>query len=158
MKRGKRLNVRSIMKNNPNKTTSETYRQYKIHRSQMSKIDLQILSKQIKQSVNRSTSISGHTEEKGFDCFNIDVFRKIILKRGLEDRIVEYSEKPTTNGVKKLVDKRVLIRDSYTNQKDICFVYSLTKNIIVTAYWNDSKDNHDTLNWGRYKSNLYISV
>lgn len=59
-------------------------------------------------------------------------------------------------------DKRLLFRSkkskSIEGQKyNLCLVYSIDNNKIVTAYYNKAGDNHKTLNHGHYWNNYPIS-
>lgn len=47
---------------------------------------------------------------------------------------------------------RTLVRDS----KGTCVVLDLTGGVIVTVYYNDPEDKHDTLNWNLYRWDVDI--
>ena len=63
------------------------------------------------------------------------------------------------------VDKRVVLRsrDIYNVmvgediiECNLCFVISILKGEVITAYYNNINDSHDTINWNRYNKDLKI--
>lgn len=67
-------------------------------------------------------------------------------------------------------DVRILVRSPKQNavmmhekggstrivKANMCFVYSLTYHRIVTVYWNEASDNHETLNPHRYVTESFL--
>lgn len=75
--------------------------------------------------------------------------------------IIEYN---STNNYGK-IDKRVLIRskksyfvdiDNTLTECNLCFVISIITGQIITAYYNEVNDNHNTIDWLRYDKSLKI--
>ena len=78
---------------------------------------------------------------------------KILNKNNIKDLIIEYNR--TLTDKNKTWDERIVIRDneiSKTNkgEQNLCIVLSLSKNEVITAYYNPLYDNHATINMDRY--------
>ena len=136
-----------------------TYNQKKKHYTQFSEEEFNYLENKIKNIT--TVYPSWHLVEKE----DILVKRKDILKvlkdSNIKELIIEYN----VTGNKPKKDKRVLLRsrDEYlvesnegTVKCNLCFVISILKNEIITAYYNNINDNHSSINWERYDKNLKI--
>lgn len=67
--------------------------------------------------------------------------------------IIEYNR--TLTDKNKNWDERIVIRDNKISKTDkgkqnLCIVLSLSKNEVITAYYNPLDDNHATINMDRY--------
>lgn len=136
--------------------------QRKKHYSQMTQEELLYLGEKIQLVDINNTTISNHLINKKSVSFNIKNILKTIKRLDITSLIIEYNEKNS--------DERVLIRDDksynvkFTDRKgrffkakaNLCFVLSLTNNRIITCFWNKKNDNHSTIDWNRYDSNLEI--
>lgn len=133
---------------------SITKGQIKKHYTQCTNDEITYLANRVKSIKN--IRLSKHAKEKDI-TININDIKRIIKSKDLKKCIIEYNE---TNG-----DKRVLIRskeqyptnvNNSTIYCNLCFVLSLIKKEIVTAYFNSAKDHHDNINFKRYNANLKI--
>lgn len=133
---------------------SKTKGQVKKHYTQCTKTELQYLEIILKSL--GCIKLSTHAKKKNI-TINIDDIKKALKDINLKDNIIEYNE---TNG-----DKRVLVRskevyptnvEGVTIYCNLCFVISLLKKEVVTAYYNSTKDNHDNIDLRRYNKNLKI--
>lgn len=153
--RYKPLNYSKLLKNKKRR------RQYKVHREQMAKYDIQNLADLIRSMNLDSLKVSQHVKNKNEKSFTLQLFKEVLYSNlaDMENKIIEYNEIPISTKCGRVYDKRVLIRDSKDfDGNNLCIVLSLTQNQIVTAYWIDKNDNHDGLNWARYNPTYYISA
>lgn len=132
----------------------KTKGQVKKHYTQCTKTELAYLEILLKSL--GSLKLSSHAKKKDI-TINMDDIKKALKDNNLKNTIIEYNE---TNG-----DKRVLIRSkeryltNVNNQLvycNLCFVVSLIKKEVITAYYNSTKDNHDNVDLRRYNKNLQI--
>lgn len=148
---------------------SKTEGQIKKHAMQMDDIEKQIITNRICKLVTQPLCLDKHLHYRKYIRFKKQDFIRILLKPNVKDLIVEY------NCVNQddYQDYRVLIRDNeeipvyIKNVKtkkaawklcNLCFVYSLKTNRVITAYWNLASDNHQNINWNRYDANLQVIV
>ena len=114
--------------------------------------------------------LSNHVRDKVEVSFSLRHIQELLESNNLENLIIEVNVNfPNVNfpNVNDSVpdDIRILVRDSeavyttMTNKRtgqvsqipcNMCFVYSLTANRLVTVYWNPANDNHDSIDWNRY--------
>lgn len=148
---------------------SKTKMQEKKHVNQMSFMEQNVILGEIELSILKFSSIkfSRHVEEK-VSRGDVDFSKSRLintLKKG-EFNIIEFNKTVSNRGV----DKRVLLRSSFsekvsyfdkkgntfTSASNLCFVYSLVKGEVVTAYWNKVTDKHDSLDLRRYSDSLDV--
>lgn len=136
-----------------------TYKQEKKHYTQLSKEELIYLKKKI-YSI-RNIKPSWHLVEKNDILIRKSDILKVLRDSEIKDLIIEYNVTPNFHGV----DKRVVLRsrEEYTVdtgdnvvQCNLCFVISILKGEIITAYYNNINDNHETINWARYNKDLKV--
>lgn len=136
-----------------------TFNQKKKHYTQLSEDELNYLENKLKgiKDIRPSWHL---VEKKDILVKRLDIFN-VIKDSNLKELIIEYNVTPNRDGD----DKRVLLRsrDVYNvnigdnNLKcNLCFVISILKGEIITAYYNSAEDNHDTINWGRYDKDLKV--
>lgn len=150
------INYSRLLKNN-----QRCRKQYKVHRAQMSKYDIQNLVQILKNIDLNSMRTSYHVIKKNDDRLTIELFRDTFARNmdSMEDKIIEYNEIPYFTKYGMIFDKRVLIRDDKDyDGYNLCLVLSINRNQIVTAYWTHKDDNHANLDWSRYSNTYYISV
>ena len=142
-----------------------TFNQRKKHFSQMSEEEKEYLVKKILEIDYSKIRLSSHLLSKGTNCSKKQIIN-ILEKKNLKDLIIEYNE---TFKYGEL-EERVLIRNNDISKiqfqknndaafwefANLCFVIRLNDGKIITAYWNISKDNHDSIDWKRYDSSLII--
>lgn len=122
--------------------------QLKWHISQISEKNLKILISAFDKLDKAKTSIDRHLLQKqSISVDKNDIFR--LLNKDITNLIVEYNQ--TYLPREKIWDKRLVLRDSEsveTNKgwQNLCVVFSLTNNKIITAYYNPPNDKHDTRN------------
>lgn len=142
-----------------------TKNQTKKHITQMTAKEKDEILKRIHSLPLSYLRYSQHALSKVNTNFGDGIIRECLQRRNIIDYILEFNVNKDEDGTVK--DCRVLIRDNRKYQVEItdyvtgntkvkdahlCFVYSLTFNKIITAYWNEADDNHDTINWYRYKN------
>ena len=136
-----------------------TYRQEKKHFTQFSQEELTYLEGEIRKL--KKVIPSWHLVEKRDILVKKSDILKVIKDSDIKSLIIEYNETLKSTGI----DKRVVLRsrESYsvcigdnTIECNLCFVLSILKGEIITAYYNDINDNHDSINWFRYNKDLKI--
>ena len=139
-----------------------TQGQRKKHVSQMSDYELRRLCRRIKgiKRLNASWHLSQKMKKKEIS-FTYEMIYDV-LKNIHKSHIIEYN----LSMFNEQEESRVLLRThkSYPVQIDgkgqvycnLCFVIALNTGRIVTAYWNDAKDNHKSINLNRYDEKLEI--
>lgn len=147
---------------------SVTDNQVKIHRSQISELDLERIMDRIDDSFDNGQKLrlTRHVKDKIYDG-EIDLYLddvKDILDDLSTDKIIEYNERTFESGE---VSQRALIRSDdvvncyvkkYKKNKDcnLCVVVDVNTLDVVTAYYNAVDDNHDNINMDRYDENLKV--
>jgi hypothetical protein len=138
---------------------SKTEGQVKKHYSQMSKEELMFLQDRLHSLNINDIEVSDHLQNKFIDK-GIEL-KQIPFIDNLIPLIIEYNETPTRG----FLDRRVLIRTTekyIVNIKgknkicNLCVVYSIVSGKVVTAYYNEANDNHDSINMNRYNKNLKV--
>ena len=136
-----------------------TVNQQKKHYTQMSKEELAFLKNQI-QNI-KDIKPSWHLENKTSIKYKMEDIFKVVNDLDLENRIIEFNTTPSRG----TLDKRVLLRSKEVYSVDIngkqtncnlCFVISLKSHELITVYYNEYNDSHDTIDWNRYDENLKI--
>lgn len=136
-----------------------THNQKKKHYTQMSKDEIIFLKNQIKNI--KDIKPSWHLENKVLIKYKMEDVFKVINDEDVENRIIEFNITPT----RSKIDNRVLLRSKEVYPVDIngklidcnlCFVISLKSHELITVYYNESNDSHDTIDWKRYDKNLKI--
>jgi hypothetical protein len=143
------VNTRNHQYNNVKVTPD----QQKKHVKQMTMQELQYLQDKLNALNTAKTAFSNHFFDKGLDVTDLQVIN-ILQKKNYE--VIEYNETPMRFDDR--LDRRVLIRTNIVNTRHLalCIVVSLTTNTIVTGYYNETTDNHQSLNWSRYNKALVI--
>lgn len=136
-----------------------TYRQEKKHFTQFSQEELTYLEGEIRKL--KKIIPSWHlTEKKDILVKKSDIL-KVINDSDIKSLIIEYNETSKSTGV----DKRVVLRsresysvyiDNNMIESNLCFVLSILEGEVITAYYNDINDNHDSIDWLRYNKDLKI--
>lgn len=139
--------------------------QIKKHISQITDLEKELLTKRLKNIDLDSLELSEHLLSKLHTNFNEDIIKNILKDNDIIKKIIEFNINKDKKG--NVYDCRILIRDNNiykvnllnyitgkeeTHPANICFVYSLTFNRIITVYWNKSNDNHSTINMSQYKN------
>lgn len=138
-----------------------TYNQEKKHYTQFTNEESLYLQEKIRSLDTSKLKVSNHLSLKSTVSYDIGDIIATMRSDDLTDIIIEF------NSTKKFdhTDKRVLLRskkvydvevDGNIKKCNLCFVISLLKNELITVYYNEYKDNHDTINWYRYNENLKI--
>lgn len=139
-------------------TINQTEGQIKKHYSQFSKEEYLFLKNKL-QNLNKERIVESYHLSIKFIGYDIDVVKELPYKDDIY--IIEYNETPTRD----YIDRRILVRskESYdVNIKgkiikcNLCVVFSIVTNEIITIYWNKENDNHRTLNTTRYNKDLKI--
>lgn len=135
------------------KVKKSKYPQQKRHRSQMNEWALNTLVDKFNKLDKSKTTIHGHLLGKKTITFSKEDIDKILNKNNIKDLIIEYNR--TLTDKNKNWDERIVIRDNKISQTDkgkqnLCIVLSLSKNEVITAYYNPLDDNHATINMDRY--------
>lgn len=125
----------------------------KKHKTQMSERELDLLTTRVDETDIPSVEITKYTLSRFNERFDgislLDVAEVFI-----DYNIIEFN---TNNG-----DSRVLLRGTKDLKTDegcynVCIVYSLRNNRIVTAWLNNYHDHHKTLRIEEYSADLRIS-
>ena len=136
-----------------------TVNQQKKHYTQMSKEELAFLKNQI-QNI-KDIKPSWHLENKTSIKYKMEDIFKVVNDLDLENRIIEFNTTPS----RRTLDKRVLLRSKEVYSVDIngkqtncnlCFVISIKSHELITVYYNEYNDFHNTIDWKRYDENLKI--
>lgn len=139
-------------------TISQTEGQIKKHYSQFTKEEYLFLKNKL-QNLNKERIVESYHLSTKFIGYDIDVVKELPYKDDIY--IIEYNQTPTRD----YIDRRILVRskESYdVNIKgkiikcNLCVVFSIVTNEIITIYWNKENDNHRTLNTTRYNKDLKI--
>ena len=125
--------------------------QLKRHISQINERGLKILVDDFNKCDKSKTTINKHLLNKKTISFRKEDIYKL-LNKDIRSLIVEYNQ-TYPKGI--LVDRRIIMRDNEVVQTDkgeqnLCIVFSLSKNEVITAYYNPQNDNHTTINMDRY--------
>ena len=149
---------------------SETKNQIKKHIKDISCTELREILDIVELNNLYYIQLSNHVRDKVEVSFSLRHIQELLESNNLENLIIEVNVNfPNVNfpndNDSVPDDIRILVRDSeavyttMTNKRtgqvsqipcNMCFVYSLTSNRLVTVYWNPANDNHDSIDWNRY--------
>lgn len=148
---------------------SITKNQIKKHFLQMTKSEKELLQILLSNIDVENLQYSYHLLLKLNTTYAKSIIISLLSSENILDNVIELNINKNDYG--NVSDIRVLLRDKNlyrvkmldynTNIESIenanlCVVYSITNNRIVTAYWNNVNDDHKTINWKRY--NQYINI
>ena len=125
----------------------------KKHKTQMTEQELDLLKSRVDNTDVASVEITSYTVYRFNERFD-GITLLDVAKVFLDYELIEFN---TNSG-----DRRVLIRgnENLTTEEgcyNVCIVYSLRNNRIVTAWLNNFHDHHDTLRIEEYDEDLEIS-
>lgn len=149
---------------------SETKNQIKKHIKDISCTELREILDIVELNNLHYIQLSNHVRDKVEVSFSLRHIQELLESNNLENLIIEinvnFSNVNYSNdNDSDPEDIRILVRDSeavyttITNKRtgqvsqipcNMCFVYSLTSNRLITVYWNPANDNHDSIDWNRY--------
>lgn len=144
---------------------SETKNQIKKHIKDVSCTELREILDIVELNNLHYIQLSNHVRDKVEVSFSLRHIQNLLESSNLENLIVEVNVNFSNDTDSDPEDIRILVRDSdavyttITNKRtgqvsqvpcNMCFVYSLTSNRLITVYWNPANDNHDSINWNRY--------
>lgn len=144
---------------------SETKNQIKKHIKDVSCTELREILDIVELNNLHYIQLSNHVRDKVEVSFSLRDIQKLLESNNLKNLIVEINVNFSNDNDSDPEDIRILVRDSdavyttITNKRtgqvsqipcNMCFVYSLTSNRLVTVYWNPANDNHDSIDWNRY--------
>lgn len=144
---------------------SETKNQIKKHIKDVSCTELREILDIVELNNLHYIQLSNHVRDKVEVSFSLRHIQKLLESSNLENLIIEVNVNFSSDNDSDPEDIRILVRDSnavyttMTNKRtgqvseilcNMCFVYSLTSNRLVTVYWNPANDNHDSIDWNRY--------
>lgn len=144
---------------------SETKNQIKKHIKDVSCTELREILDIVELNNLHYIQLSNHVRDKVEVSFSLRHIQELLESSNLENLIIEVNINFPNDTDSVPDDIRILVRDSeavyttITNKRtgqvshipcNMCFVYSLTSNRLVTVYWNPANDNHDSIDWNRY--------
>lgn len=144
---------------------SETKNQIKKHIKDISCTELREILDIIELNNLHYIQLSNHVRDKVEVSFSLRHIQELLESNNLENLIIEVNVNFSNDNDSDPEDIRILVRDSeavyttITNKRtgqisqipcNMCFVYSLTSNRLITVYWNPANDNHDSIDWNRY--------
>ena len=142
---------------------SETKNQIKKHIKDVSCTELREILDIVELNNLHYIQLSNHVRDKVEVSFSLRHIQKLLESSNLENLIIEVNVNFSSDNDSDPEDIRILVRDSnavyttMTNKRtgqvseilcNMCFVYSLTSNRLVTVY--PANDNHDSIDWNRY--------
>lgn len=138
-------------------------RQTKKHYVQMSDNEKALVKAIAKEYLNNgSLKVSDHLSHKiRKNIINLSQSSIERLRNSKNFDVIEFSILPSENSYKY----RILIRTRYCEKVmvgnsyekcNLCVVIDLTKDEIITAYWNKSNDMHKTINFSKYDKSVNI--
>lgn len=139
----------------------KTNNQRKKHFSQFSKGEFVYLENKIKKLDLKQIKSSRHLNLKSSISYKKDDIIAVLSDEDIKNRIIEFNITPS----KGSIDRRVLLRskeeyDVLINNNikkcNLCFVISIITGDLITVYYNESNDSHDTIDWRRYDNDLQI--
>jgi hypothetical protein len=107
------------------------------HIQQMSKAEVAFIHGFIRHNASRVNSFRAHFHDRATERTFTTQDALEVIKGGL---VVEVHNNAGA-------DVRALLR----NSKGTCVVLSLSTFEVITVYYNDPTDTHDTLNWNNYR-------
>ena len=128
--------------------------QFKWHISQISEKNIKILVCEFNKLDKSKTTFDKHIKIKRTISFDKNDIYKL-LNKDITNLIIEYNK--TYLPKEKIWDKRIVLRDNETvetnnGKQNLCVVFSLTNNKVITIYYNPPNDKHDSINMKRYCS------
>lgn len=144
---------------------SETKNQIKKHIKDVSCTELREILDIVELNNLHYIQLSNHVRDKVEVSFSLRHIQELLESNNLENLIIEVNVNFSNDNDSDPEDIRILVRDSeavyttITNKRtgqvsqipcNMCFVYSLTSNRLITVYWNPANDNHDSIDWNRY--------
>lgn len=144
---------------------SETKNQIKKHIKDISCTELREILDIVELNNIHHIQLSNHVRDKVEVSFSLRHIQELLESSNLENLIIEVNVNFPNDTDSVPDDIRILVRDSeavyttMTNKRtgqvsqipcNMCFVYSLTSNRLITVYWNPANDNHDSIDWNRY--------
>ena len=144
---------------------SETKNQIKKHIKDISCTELREILDIVELNNLHYIQLSNHVRDKVEVSFSLRHIQELLESSNLENLIIEVNVNFSNDNDSDPEDIRILVRDSeavyttITNKRtgqvsqipcNMCFVYSLTSNRLITVYWNPANDNHDSIHWNRY--------
>ena len=144
---------------------SETKNQIKKHIKDVSCTELREILDIVELNNIHHIQLSNHVCDKVEVSFSLRRIQELLESSNLDNLIIEVNVNFSNVNDSVPDDIRILVRDSeavyttITNKRtgqisqipcNMCFVYSLTSNRLVTVYWNPANDNHDSIDWNRY--------
>lgn len=136
-----------------------TQNQIKKHITQMTPHETAFIAKRLKK-VYSNYKWHPHFSDSS-RLFNMMTIERLLLSPNITDCIIEYNQRGD--------DRRVLLRSTFSSnvtlEKDgkrfeadanLCIVIDIYTGVIITAYWNEVTDHHDTVNMNRYTADLRI--
>lgn len=149
---------------------SETKNQIKKHIKDVSCTELREILDIVELNNLHYIQLSNHVRDKVEVSFSLRHIQELLESNNLENLIIEVNVNFPNVNFSNVTDSvpddiRILVRDSeavyttITNKRtgqvsqipcNMCFVYSLTSNRLITVYWNPANDNHDSIDWNRY--------
>lgn len=144
---------------------SETQNQIKKHIKDVSCTELREILDIVELNNLHYIQLSNHVRDKVEVSFSLRHIQELLESSNLENLIIEVNVNFPNVNESVPDDIRILVRDSeavyttITNKRtgqvsqipcNMCFVYSLTSNRLITVYWNPANDNHDSIDWNRY--------
>lgn len=136
---------------------SVTEGQEKKHITQMTKDEINVIINKLYSLNVGQTKLSFHLQEK-LDSEELSIYKSQMVRLLLDFEIIEYNN--TRGGNRVLLrglSKEKTISKGKIEESNLCIVWDVDKNIIVTAYWNYSDDNHDNVDFSRYNKDLKIA-
>lgn len=137
---------------------SVTEAQEKKHVSQMTKSEIRAIKNKLYSMNISKTRMSRHLTDK-LDSGEITIYKKQMVRLLLNFELIEYNK---TRGQSRVLlrglNEEDTIVDGVIKKSNLCIVWNLDTNNIVTAYWNCTNDNHNTIDFRRYNANLKINI
>ena len=135
----------------------------------MDRDELEYLEKVVSHIDISHLSYSSHSLQKSNTDCPTNLVESLLASNNLLSSIIELNVNKNTTG--NVYDVRILVRDKrkfkvrmldYNTGREqielanLCIVYSLTRNQVITAYWNKASDQHRTIKWDNYNKKLNI--
>lgn len=142
--------------------------QKKKHVTQMTPEEITCIKKQVFRALrenNNRIKTQVHLVDKIIDevtDYDPKAFRQAL--EGLEHTLIEYSHKEKNNGA-NIYKKRITVKckpiykvilNGELTDCHLIVVMDINKSTVVTSWFNDVSDNHETINWSRYDQNTKI--
>lgn len=140
-----------------NKIKKETIGQIKKHISQLSESDV----KAIKKKLNAVNINNIHISQHAFNHVKLDYkdIKKCFSSYDIiEFNITHYNDTPKYRVLIRSKDCISTVCDNKLIKVQICIVYDMTENIVISIYLNDKNDKHNTLNQNRYDYKINVDV